>query len=605
MKYAFFSFFICLVSTPVVIKIAHARDWLAHPTHNRWHSKPTALFGGIAIFLAVTLPMIWITDFSDLMQLMHSQPGLPYQLPPISSVLFMGMCFIFGLGLIDDFFQIKPHTKLMGQFLAALFVTFAGYRLNWSVSLTLDTILTIIWIVGMTNAFNLLDNMDGLCAGAGLSAALSLAFLYQGYSPDIALLAFILAGAMAGFLVYNFNPASIFMGDCGSLLIGFSLSVLALYYSSQQTAIFFTNYAIPVLIFIVPIIDTSLVTIVRILSGRKAYIGGKDHTSHRLVLSGFTERGAVLVLYGIGFLSGLAALFVQTHDRFTSPVVIIPLVIIVILMAGFLAQVRVYPENEYCLLKGRRFSPMLEDLTHKRQLFLVILDFCVISFSYYLSYRIRFQGADFSYYFQIFLRSLPPIIACKYLAFNITGVYKSIYKQISISDLRTLINGTILSTLFCVAVMTYIYRFEDFSKGIFIIDWFFTTGLIFGTRVFFRVFSDSLHRRQLKGDAVIIFGAGRGGEILLREILNNNALQCKPIGFMDDNALLKGKNLMGYPILGTSETIQTIVERHPIDGILISFQNPDILNRMETLIAFCKKHTIYIKQFQIQLKSLL
>lgn len=588
-----------------MIKISHKRNWLAHPSRNRWHSKPTALFGGIAIFLALVLPMIWITNFSDFFQLIHSQKGLPQKLPPLSGVLFFGICFVFGLGLVDDFFQIKPHTKLMGQFLAALFVTFAGYRLNWSSSLTLDTILTIIWIVGMTNAFNLLDNMDGLCAGAGLSAALSLAFLYMGHSPDIALLSYLIAGALAGFLIYNFNPASIFMGDCGSLVIGFSLSVLALYYSPQNTNIFIAAYAIPILIFIVPLIDTSLVIVVRILSGRKAYVGGKDHTSHRLVLSGFSERGAVLVLYGIGFLSGLAALFVETHDRFTSPVVIIPILIIVVLLAGYLAQVRVYPENEYCMLKGRSFSPILEDLTHRRQLFLVMLDFCVISFSYYLSYRIRFQGNDFSYYFQIFLSSLPPIIACKYLAFYMTGVYRGIFKQISISDVRTLINASLLSSLFCVVVITYIYRFEDFSKGIFIIDWFCTTGLIFGTRVSFRIFSDSLQRRKLDGDAIIIYGAGRGGEILLREILNNSTLFIKPIGFIDDNTFLSGKTLMGYPVLGTSDQIDNIINQYNIDGLLVSFQGLDIKNKLKPVLACCKKNKIYVKQFQIELKSLI
>jgi len=586
-----------------MIKIAHLNNWLAQPSKNRWHSKPTALFGGVAIFLSIAIPMFWIINLSDMLQIIQLQNSQP-PIPHLSSVLLIGMCFIFGLGLIDDFLHIKPHSKLIGQFIAALFITYAGYRLNWSSSLTLDTILTIIWIVGMTNAFNLLDNMDGLCAGAGLSASLSMAFLYQNHSPSIAIIAFIISGAMAGFLVYNFNPASIFMGDCGSLTIGFSLSVLILYYSPQNSSISIAVYAIPFLIFIVPIIDTSLVTVVRILSGRKAYIGGKDHTSHRLVLSGFSERGAVLVLYGIGFISGLAALFVETHDRFTSPVVIIPILLIVILMSGYLAQVRVYPENEYCLLKGRKFTPLIENITHKLQIFLVLLDFCVIAFSYYLSYRIRFQGINFNYYFQIFLQSLPPIIACKIFAFFITGVYKGLYRQISISDVRTLLNGTILSSLFCIVVMTYIYRFEDFSKGIFIIDWFFTTGLVFGVRVSFRIFSDALQRNKMFGDAVIIYGAGRGGEILLREVMNNDQLGYKPIGWIDDNPFLSGKKLMGYPVLGTSKEMDRIIETHGINGILVSFQNVDNNDHIRNIIQTCKKNNVYIKQFEIHLKKL-
>jgi UDP-GlcNAc:undecaprenyl-phosphate GlcNAc-1-phosphate transferase len=604
MIYFSISLILCLLFTPAIIKIAHKRNWLAHPSQNRWHRKPTALFGGIAIFLSIAIPMFWIADLSDILTIVHVQKTLSPTTPPLNSVLLIGMCFVFVLGLVDDFFQIKPHSKLIGQFIAAIFVTYAGYRLNWSSSLTLDTILTIIWIVGMTNAFNLLDNMDGLCAGAGLSASLSIAFLFQSHSPHIAMTAFIIAGAMAGFLVYNFNPASIFMGDCGSLTIGFSLSVLVLFYFPQNASISIAVYAIPILIFIVPIIDTSLVTVVRILSGRKAYIGGKDHTSHRLVLSGFSERGAVLVLYGIGFISGLAALFVETHDRFTSPVVIIPILLIVILLAGYLAQVRVYPENEYCLLKGRKFTPFIENLTHKRQIFLVLFDFCIIAFSYYLSYRIRFQGANFSYYFQIFLESLPPIIGCKIFAFFITGVYKGMFKQISISDVRTLLNGTILSSLFCIAVMTYIYRFEDFSKGIFIIDWFFTTGLVFGVRVSFRIFSDSLQRKKLHGDNVLIYGAGRGGEILLREVMNNDQLCYKPVGFIDDNPLLSGKKLMGYPVLGTSEKITHLIDTHQINGVLISFQYIDNSSHIKKFVQTCKQSHIYIKQFEIQLKRL-
>jgi len=602
--YPCISFLLCLLLTPIIIKIAHKREWIARPSQNRWHSKPTALFGGIAIFLSIAIPMFWITDLTELFKITHFQKSQDLTLPHLSSVLLIGMCFVFVLGLVDDFFQMKPHSKLIGQFIAAVFVTYAGYRLNWSSSLTLDTILTIIWIVGMTNAFNLLDNMDGLCAGAGLSASLSIGFLFQSHSPNISLLAFIIAGAMAGFLIFNFNPASIFMGDCGSLTIGFSLSVLILYYYPQTSTISIAVYAIPVLIFIVPIIDTSLVTVLRILSGRKAYIGGKDHTSHRLVLSGFSERGAVLVLYGIGFISGLAALFVETHDRFTSPLVIIPILLMVLLLLGYLAQVRVYPENEFCLLKGRKFTPFIENLTHKRQLFLVLLDFCIIAFSYYLSYRIRFQGANFSYYFQIFLQSLPPIIGCKIFAFFLTGVYKGMFKQISISDVRTLLNGTILSSLFCIVFMTYIYRFEDFSKGIFIIDWFFTTGLVFGVRVSFRIFTDSLQRKQLQGDHVLIFGAGRGGEILLREVMNNHQLGYKPLGFIDDNPLLTGKKLMGYPVLGTSNKLNSLIEAHDLDGVLISFQSNEASKHIKEVIKSCKQRNVYVRQFQIYLKSI-
>ena len=206
--------------------------------------------------------------------------------------------------------------------------------------MTLDTLLTIFWIVGITNAFNLLDNMDGLCAGTGIIAAVFLAIILSGTNPEYARCAAILAGASAAFLVYNFNPASIFMGDCGSLMIGFGISLLSLGLPGMNAGNSMTSIAVPVMIAMVPILDTTMVTLVRLLSGRKASTGGKDHTSHRLVLMGFSEKKAVLFLYGVGLVSGTAALFVSRSDTFTSPSVIIPLMLSILLMGIYLSQLR-------------------------------------------------------------------------------------------------------------------------------------------------------------------------------------------------------------------------------------------------------------------------
>ena len=135
---------------------------------------------------------------------------------------------MFILGFVDDVIRLKPQSKLLGQILVASLIAFLGFRLQWVTSLTLDTLLTIFWIVGITNAFNLLDNMDGLCAGTGMIAAAFLAVILSGISLEYAQCAAILASASAAFLFYNFNPASIFMGDCGSLMIGFGISLLSL-----------------------------------------------------------------------------------------------------------------------------------------------------------------------------------------------------------------------------------------------------------------------------------------------------------------------------------------------------------------------------------------
>ena len=287
------AFLTCAMLTPLVRWVALKKGWVATPSADRWHEKPTALMGGISIFTAVFIPCMWLADFGFIGQLLSGN-GIS-GLPSIGAILCLGSAFLFCLGLMDDFHNVKPQTKLVGQIVAAALVTGVGYRLHWFESLTLDTMATLIWIVGITNAFNLIDNMDGLCSGVGLVATAGLAVLFSGVSAEAFHISLIFSGALAGFLIYNFNPAKIFMGDCGSLVIGFSIGVLTLFYSETDPATHVAVIAVPVMILMVPILDTTLVTAIRLLSGRKASTGGKDHTSHRLVLMGFSEKKAVLL----------------------------------------------------------------------------------------------------------------------------------------------------------------------------------------------------------------------------------------------------------------------------------------------------------------------
>ncbi|MCP4693384.1 MAG: glycosyl transferase, partial [Desulfobacterales bacterium] len=469
-----------------------------------------------------------VADFSSILAFTADAPGQGRP-PSLAAVVWLGSTFLFLLGLVDDFIHIRPYTKLVGQIIAASMVVFLGFRLHWFSSMTLDATFTFIWIIGLTNAFNLLDNMDGLCAGVGLVAALFLGRLFFGGAPEAMMISLILAGALAAFLIYNYNPASIFMGDSGSLTIGFTLAVVALYFAEVRAANPISAVAIPVMVLLVPIMDTSLVTLIRLLSGRKASMGGRDHTSHRLVLMGFSERTAVLFLYGIGAVSGVAALFVSVNDTLTSPAVIIPLTLSALLMGIYLSQIRVYPEKEFSRLRGRTFTPILIELTYKRQLTLVMLDFCLIAFAYYLSYRLRFDSREFVIYFRVFLQSLPAVIACKFVAFFAMGVYRGIWRYLSTDDISVCMKAATLGSLLSVVAVTYIFRFANFSTGIVVIDWLLSLGFILGARGSFRLFLGAMNRNTLSGDRVLICGAGRGGEILLRELRNNKNLKMNPV----------------------------------------------------------------------------
>jgi UDP-GlcNAc:undecaprenyl-phosphate GlcNAc-1-phosphate transferase len=596
------AFLLCLAATPVVRKIAKRKGWVAYPSKQRWHKQPTALLGGVAIYFGIASALFFMADFSTILPHFFRTSN-SVNLPSLGAVIWLGMTFLFFLGLLDDFLHIKPHTKLVGQILVALLISFLGFRLYWFESLTLDTMVTIAWIVGITNAFNLLDNIDGLCAGIGLIAVVFLTILFWVSTPEAAFIAMSVGGALAAFLIYNFNPATIFMGDCGSLVIGFCLAVLSLYISEAQGSSALSNFAVPIILLLVPIFDTTLVTLIRLLSGRKASVGGKDHTSHRLVLMGFSEKNAVLFLYTVATVAGVSAMFVSTSDTLTSPVVIIPVALAIILMGIYLSQLRVYPEKEFSLLRDRSYTPILIELTYKRQLIQVILDLCLIAFSYYLAYRLRFSSADFAFYFKVFLHSLPTVIACKFVAFFAMGTYKGIWGSMGSSDIFVLIKASTLATLLSVVAVTYIYRFTDFSKGMFLIDWLLTSVFLVGTRGSFRIFLDTIKRKTLGGEKAFIYGAGPGGELLLRELLNNKNLKIQPVGFIDDDSLKIGKRLQGFPILGAFKDLDMLLKKYGIGSLLISFNHKDP-EQLLMLKRFCKSNNLHLKQFSINVTDI-
>lgn len=596
------AFSITLVMTPVVRLTAIKMGWVARPREDRWHTRTTALMGGIAIFTGIAIPVLALGGYGTIWdKILAGGGGRP---PAISAVIGCGATFLFGVGFVDDLFSLKAQNKLIGQIVAASMVTFLGFRLNWFVSMTLDTMVTLVWIVGITNAFNLLDNMDGLCAGIALVAASALAMLFVGYDAEAVAVAMIMAGACAAFLIFNFHPARIFMGDCGSLTIGFCIAVLSLYHGEFSAARPLAAIAVPLLILMVPLLDTTLVTVIRLLSGRKASTGGRDHTSHRLVLMGFSEKGAVLFLYGVGAVSGTAGLFVSRSDTLTSPSVIIPVALAISLMGIYLSQLRVYPDKEFSVLRGRRFTPVLIELTYKRQIMMVILDLGLVSFSYYLAYRLRFDGADFIYYFKVFLKSLPAIIAVKLVVFRSMGIYRGFWQFISTDDVFLYVRSSSVATVLAIVCVTFLYRFEDFSKGVFVIDWVLTTGLLLGTRGSFRLFTETIKRQTLKGERVIIYGAGRGGELLLREILNNPSLNLHPIGFIDDDTLKIGKKIQGFPILGDFSQLAGLKQKHAIEGVLLSFNGPANHAAYRSAARFCRENDLQLKKFSIRLEAL-
>ena len=288
---------LALGATPVARRLAHQFGVLDQPNARKVHVKPTPLLGGVAIYVAFVLALLFFGDFFYVNQVIG---------------IFLGASFVSFLGLVDDSRGLPPLIKLAGQIVAALILVLSGVTADVFPGNALDIVLTVVWVVGITNAMNLLDNMDGLSGGlAAIAAAFFLVLASLSRQYLVGALAAALLGACIGFLRYNFNPASIFMGDSGSLFIGFMLAATAIKLRIPSNVVFVTWMA-PVLVLGLPIFDTTLVFISRLRRGLNPLTTpGKDHISHRLVrLMRGSRREAVLTCYLLAGAFGLVAIFV-------------------------------------------------------------------------------------------------------------------------------------------------------------------------------------------------------------------------------------------------------------------------------------------------------
>jgi UDP-GlcNAc:undecaprenyl-phosphate GlcNAc-1-phosphate transferase len=323
------SLIVVLIITPLVRAAARRGGFVARPTSDRWHRHPTALLGGVAIFASVVGVELCLVPLS-----------------PQARVILGASALLFVLGQVDDLVGLKPFQKLIGQLLGAVVVVAFGLSLPCSGSPALDGAITLLWLVGITNAVNLLDNMDGLAAGIAAIASGFLALILHGNGQTAnALLLAVFGAALVGFLVYNANPASIFMGDCGSMFVGFFLAASALLIPLEgRPGGSLTVVAVPALILLIPVFDTFFVIVLRTLAGRPIAQGGRDHTSHRLVALGLSERHAVWMLYGLAVLSGLLGLLVQSLSVAASLGLVLGFMTVPLVLGVYLARVQVYDE---------------------------------------------------------------------------------------------------------------------------------------------------------------------------------------------------------------------------------------------------------------------
>jgi len=584
------SFALSLGVTFAVRELARRYGFVAKPKSDRWHKRPTAMMGGVAIFLATAI--VYLIFIEQTRQ---------------SWIILGASSFLFLVGLIDDTLNIKPYQKLIGQLIGAGIVVSSGLTLQWTGFEIINIGLTVFWLIGIANAINLLDNMDGLAAGIAAIAAFSLALglASDGHLTQLALVsAFI--GALVGFLVFNFNPASIFMGDCGSMFVGFLLASFVLdTQTGGRSRSVVSILAVPALILFVPIFDTTFVTVLRKIWGRKASQGGRDHTSHRLVALGLSERNAVLMLYAFAVLAGSLALFVRDLQP-TQSIALIAFFIIVLTIVGvYLSKVKVYEEqDEELALQNKAGYAFLYNLSHKRRIFEVFLDIQLIALAYYVSYILLFGELENTANWNLFLKSLPLLIVINLFSFLVVGVYRGIWRYTSLRDLLTFTKGVALGSVLSILAILLLYRFENFSRTVFVINAVILLIALSVSRMAFRFFRQLLPMpASPDGRKVLIYGAGDGGEMVLRELKNNPEWNYMPVGFVDDNPMKKDKVIHGLRVFGGNGSLSAICRENDVQEILISFRRISA-ERLAEVREICREADVSLKRAELKIEPI-
>jgi UDP-GlcNAc:undecaprenyl-phosphate GlcNAc-1-phosphate transferase len=561
------AFAVGLAATVAAERLARRAGLVTQPREDRWHRQPVPLLGGVAIVVALLAGL--------------AAARLPVGRfgPFLLTAIIMG-----AVGLRDDVRPLRPQTKLVAQIVLAAVLIQLGYVLPLTPSMLVNILLTLLWVVGITNALNLLDNMDGLAAGmAVIAALLRLAFFVIDGDPGGATLAGAFAGAVAGFLVRNAPPAKIFMGDAGSLFLGFFLAGLCLVgeyaYSRGVAAVL----VIPVLLLVIPIFDTTFVTLTRLATGRPVSQGGRDHTSHRLVGLGITERQALAFLYTVSILSGCVAILSYEYGFAYTIALLAVLLIGLVLLGVHLSRVQILRSDR------RAEGPMLRlvaDLPYKRQVAMVAIDLLLIVTAYYAAYLLRFEN-EFGLYRTTFLQTLGPVIIIQVLALALAGIYRPLWRYTSFSDLLGLIRGVTAAAAATVLYLLFATRFENLSRAVFVLDWLLLLILLAGSRASFRLLGELLRPARPDFSRVLIYGAGDGGELTLRELRKNARLRRDPVGFLDDDRSKIGTHIHGVPVLGGLEQAADVLERHRVEEVIVASDKipAEAVHRLESICA--------------------
>ncbi len=491
--------------TRACMGIAQRMDFVSRPSGERWSQRPVALGGGVAIYAVLIVGLA----------------ACSWDLALAASAVFL-------LGLIDDRRELSPKIKLAVQAVAALWVVWGPLDLGPAPLLLegpplLAWIVTGCWYIGMSNSLNLLDNMDGSAAGVAAIAAL-FCFALAGGAADLSFATLVAAGAALGFLCWNFPPAKVYMGDSGSLLLGFSLAGLAV---RIPTGGGLRELIAPACVLGIPLFDTALVWFSRRAAHRPFLQGGRDHSTHRLMALGLSPRRTVLVLYGVAASLGGLGLAVARGSLGTTLLSVVVAGVVMILLGVLLGDVSVYRDKSgRALLAPSRHPAFLYGVE-------LLVDLGILTGCWLGAYALRFGGMELPeggaalpfYLSQSGFPGLPFVLGSKIVALLLFRLYRGFWRTIRFGDVLRVAQAVTLASLLIVVMATVLDRFENYSRGVIAIDWVLSLLAILASRSALRLLRETLLRLSGRQQRAVLLASPDLAELLEASLGSEPALE--------------------------------------------------------------------------------
>lgn len=555
------------ICVAIVRRVATGLGLVAKPRTDRWHSKPTALYGGVGMILPFVLGAIAVYNV------------IARRTPEIHAdrALFTLWCgylaaavLHFAIGLLDDIYVMRPVTKLGCQICAACVFILSGGLWNLTDSSVVNYCFTFLWLIGIVNAVNLLDNMDGISSGVIMIGALGISLIglagEQSVGPVSVWIGLCLLCSVLGFWVFNLPPATIFMGDSGSLFIGFAFAALTIPSALNQ------NYGISVgdglaglsksfiaiTLAAIPILDTSLVTVTRLWRGQSPAVGGRDHSTHRLARSGLTAKQTILVIYTMSAICVVFALLMQRAPH-------LAFVMFGVLTGGFLLTA-FYLSNIYVEFKERKVFPWhstIRRVVYKTSVFKILCDIPVAILAFYLAYLLRFDFEIPAETSEAVWQGMIFALICMVIANIFSRAYRISWRSPGGSELVQCAAYALITTILTLAAIALSTRFDGGHSrgGIAVFGILFFFGLL-SVRFSFRFFDEVVFKLKLwqpraanaEERRVLIFGTDRRARILYSLVSDSAEFkEYEVVGFVEERMAKAGDVFSGLPIYSLSE----------------------------------------------------